>query len=149
MVFPFTQEAATAEKAKAWAQAEQGRAVVVSQASQNQQEDEESDSSPEITPTRQSVFASDIPVEVRMGERYGRPTRGGDETAAGGGALDGQTSASSSTTTIIRVDDVLSVKIVEPPKQAGRFVGLWALANHALEYPFIGPLFEEDLTGND
>lgn len=41
------------------------------------------------------------------------------------------------------------VKVVDMPPGAGRFVGLWALANHALEYPFLGPMFESKADQNE
>ncbi|KXJ94148.1 hypothetical protein Micbo1qcDRAFT_41691 [Microdochium bolleyi] len=170
VVFPFTQEAAAAEIAKARAQAEEHRAVVRS-CQQEKQDDgaHASSQAPESRPDRSSSSG----IDLRMGKRYGRPTTDSGGVAAHGsacrenpGAATGQASASSasaspsspsashgtppaaSTITTVQVDNVLSVRVVEPPKQAGRFVGLWALANHALEYPFIGPLFEEDSAGS-
>jgi len=40
-------------------------------------------------------------------------------------------------------------KVVDLSPGAGRFIGLWALANHALEYPFLGPMFENKSDQNE
>ncbi|KAH7037521.1 uncharacterized protein B0I36DRAFT_67283 [Microdochium trichocladiopsis] len=120
---------------------------------------------------RYSPFASS-PLVFRMGERYGVPLDRGPGGTAGNrnsstpnsvvvaattmvttrspgrdnpGQPERATDRAAAATVSVKAPavDAPKVKVVDVPPGAGRFVGLWALANHALEYPFLGPMFEE------